>query len=176
MGIINRKPHLMQFAAVLMAVKTLLPYSAVIPVSNLVDDLMLVAALGCFCMVLLFQGLNREEFFRSLLMGVGAVVSCLIIDDFSILITAIAVFSLRKYDIKRFVEVIFWVQLVFCLFHVVWTFFYMVTVSPEPYMLVSAERRRFTFGFVHPNMFAVLVMSLPLSLRCSALSRPLPLP
>lgn len=160
MGALHRKPHLMQFAAALMAVKTLLPYSSVIPFSDLVDNLLLVAALACFCMVLLFQGLNREEFLRSLLVGVGAVVTCLIIDDFSILITAIAVFSLRKYDIKRFVEVIFWVQLVFCLFHVVWAVFYAITVSHEPYMLVSAERRRFTFGFVHPNMFAVLVLSL----------------
>lgn len=160
MGALHRKPHLMQIAAALMAVKTLLPYSTVLPFSILVDNLLLVAALACFGLVLLLQNLSLKEFVLSLMVGMVSVVTCLIIDDFSILITAMTVFALRKFDIKRFVKVIFWVQLSFCLFHVVWSACQAFMISLEPYMLVSGDRRRFTFGFVHSNMFAVLTLSL----------------
>lgn len=160
MGEIRKRPHLLQIAAALMAVKTLLPYSMVIPFSNLLDNLVLVAALGCFGLVLLLQNLSRIEFILSLLVGVVCAVTCLIIDDFSILITAVTVFALRKYNIRDFVKVVFWVQLVFCLFHVVWSSCYALMISPKPFTMVSADRQRFTFGFVHANMFAVLALSL----------------
>ncbi len=160
MGKRRYKPHLMQIAAALMAVKSLLSYSRVIPFFDLMDNLILVAALGCFGLVLLFQDLSRMEFALSLLVGVLSVITCLIIDDYSILITVMTVYALRKYDIKAFVKVVFWVQLAVVLFHAVWSSCYALGVSSEPFMLVSADRQRFTFGFVHANTFAVLTLSL----------------
>lgn len=154
-----KKLDLVQVAGALMALKVLLPYSRIIPYSDTADTILLVAALGFFASLFWLRGMERKTLLVGVVLCGAAVYTSMRIDDFSILITVLTIFVLASYRVKDFIRVVFWVELLFCLTHVLYSAVYALVISPEPFLLLREGRVRFDFGFGHPNTFSSVAAS-----------------
>lgn len=149
-----------QAAVALMTLKALMPFSALIQLPDIVDTLLLCISL--FLLLASFGGriiASVKLLFIALILCVIAAYTCIVIDDFSILITAISLAVLCFYDTRSFIQIIFWISLVFCAIHITVSLAGSLLISSAPFLIQSGDRIRFNFGMVHPNAFSSLFSS-----------------
>ena len=152
-----------QAAVALMTLKVLLPVSRIFQLSDTVDTVLL-----CVSIFLLFFSFNGKiisslkRFFFALILCAIATYTCLIIDDFSILISVLSLAVLCFYDTRAFIRIIFWVSLAFFAVHFTIFLCYLPFGIPERFLLKSSCRMLVNFGTVHPNTFSSLCTSLTL--------------
>ena len=149
-----------QAGAAFMTLKVLLGFSGLYHFPPIVDNILLCLALLFFALSFLQSGIPHiKKLILPAILGIVAFYTCVVIDDSSILITLISLCVLRYCNVRRFFEAVLWVTLWFCAIHMVAAVLISILVIPDPFVLISRDHLRFTFGFVHSNSFSALAIS-----------------
>lgn len=148
---------LMQIGTFTMAVKVILSYSKIIPYSDAADFLLIGLSLVCFVVKIVKQKYSFKGLIIFAIVGLVALYTSTIINDYSIVITVVTLFALRNYDFNKFIRTILKTEGWLCLFHILYSLLYSTLISREKFVVSANGRVRFGFGFGHPNVFSAIL-------------------
>ena len=153
------KKLLLYVALLFMLIKVSFSYSAILPYSELLDDIL---SYSSACLLAVYTVLCNDNIRFLIIYAIFGGLSCysaFLSDQFNLFITVLVIFAIRKEDFNHIVWLIFLFELTFLLL--------MVTLSVvmalfNKYQLFAdyGGRIRCSFGFGHPNTFSVYLFNI----------------
>lgn len=156
---IKKNYTIFQLGILIMCFKTALRHSAIIPYTDFADSALTVIAVLCLCIAIL-----RKRYTVKMLWFYGCItllsfLSVLQTKNYGFLITIIVCLAMRGENLDEFLNSMFKYELFFMIVHTCIAFIFAAVGHMPLYMIISGKKR-YCFGFTHPNFFSVYFFNL----------------
>lgn len=158
-GIPLPKPKtLFDFGVIVLIIKTLFSYSAILPLPDLAEEIFTVLA----SVLMLISIFKKKYSYRTLILYLAIVVLSMYtsfrVGGFTLMVTVITVLAIRGKNINKKLRFFFKWELFFVTVQML-AFVVSLAFGVSPFTWVQG-RRCINFGFVHPNVMGVLLSNL----------------
>lgn len=153
------KKLLLYVALLFMLIKVSFSYSAILPYSELLDDILSYSS--AFLLAVYTVLCNDRVRFLIIYAVFGGLCcySALISDQFNLFITVLVIFAIHKEDFNQIIWFIFLFELIFLLLMILLSLL-MASLNKYQLFVDYGGRVRCSFGFGHPNTFSIYLFNI----------------
>lgn len=156
---IGKLQTILQIGILIMCFKTVLRQSAIIPYTDMVDNILTVVAVICLCTAILRKKYTLKMLIFYCMIAFVSLFSVMQTKNYGFLITIIVCLAIRGENLDKILTLIFKCQLFFLIINTSMAIMFAVLGNVSMIMRISGVDR-YCFGFKHPNFFSIYLFNL----------------
>lgn len=157
--LIRLKDRILGLALFLSIVKTFLSINMYVTLNGSIDNILSCIIAFLFAIDIIFQKYSIRTLLVYLGIAIFTFFLCYYINSFQILLTVLTILAIRKTDFTRVIKFIFQYECTFTILLIIFSVFCQFLFD-MPIYIVKEGVTRFCFGFVHPNLFSIMLANL----------------